>query len=287
MKELLIISGKGGTGKTCVASSFMALADSCVICDYDVDASNLPILLKPDILGQTSYSGGLSAEIDLDKCIDCGLCRELCRYEAIDENYKVNEIDCEGCAFCSRICPVEAIAMHPHCSGQWYEGVTADNKPLFFAELKPGEENSGKLIAQVKSRAQDKAREESIGLIISDGPPGIACSAISALVGVELALIVAEPSVSAFSDIQRLFELLQMRAVKSALLINKYDLNHGLSSDIEEWAQAKSIDFIGKIPFSLGIADAVAGAIIPAAIPENRNLFIPLWEKVHSCLGDK
>ncbi|NLB54021.1 MAG: 4Fe-4S binding protein [Syntrophomonadaceae bacterium] len=285
MKELLIISGKGGTGKTSVASSFIALAESCIICDYDVDASNLPILLKPEILNHTPFSGGFTAEINPEKCISCGLCQDLCRFEAIDEKYHVDGLSCEGCAFCSRVCPVGAIKMLPHNSGQSFEAITTDQKPIFFAELKPGEENSGKLVAQVKSRAQAKAKEEHIDLIISDGPPGIACSAISSLVGVELALIVAEPSVSAFSDVQRVFELLRLRGVKTALLINKSDLNLALSVDMEEWANSHSIHFIGKIPFSLAVADAIAGATIPVNIPEVRNLFIPLWDKVQGCLN--
>lgn len=284
MKELLILSGKGGTGKTSVASSLISMADACVICDYDVDASNLPILLKPEILSHAPYSAGSTAEIDSEQCIDCGLCKELCRFEAIDEKYHVNGLACEGCAFCSRICPVHAVKMIPHSSGQWFVAITADQKPLFFAELKPGEENSGKLVAKVKSMAQAKAKEDTIDLIISDGPPGIACSAISSLTGVELVLIVAEPGVSAFSDIQRTYELLRMRGVKAALMINKFDLNPALSADIEEWAKLNSIYFAGKIPFSLAIADAVAEAVIPTEIPEIKNLFLPIWEKLQGCL---
>lgn len=285
MKELLTMSGKGGTGKTSVASSFIALADSCIICDYDVDASNLPILLKPECLSNTPFSGGLTAQIDLDTCISCGLCQSLCRFDAISDDYIVDELSCEGCAFCSRICPVEAINMSPHSSGQWYEGITTDKKPIFYAELKPGEENSGKLVAEVKTRAHAKAKEENFDLVISDGPPGIGCSAISSLVGVDLALIVAEPSVSAFSDIQRAFELLRQRGIKAALLINKFDLNHELSVDIEEWANQNGIHFAGKIPFDLAVADAVAAAVIPAEIPEVKDLMLPIWEKIQSCLN--
>lgn len=280
MKEILFISGKGGTGKTSLTSSFIELADNCIACDYDVDASNLPILLKPQKVSGHDFSSGYNAYIDEETCISCGLCAELCRFDAISPEYQVVPLSCEGCGFCEKICPVQAITMHPRPSGHWFEGVFNEKQALFFADLRPGEENSGKLVAQVKTMARKKADTEQTNLIIADGPPGIGCAVISSMVEVDLIVLITEPSRSGFHDLQRVYQLMQLRGIKGTLIINKWDLNPEISHEIEEWARNNELPLAGRIPFSKTIVQSIAKAQIPATNPEIRKMLFPLWENI-------
>ncbi|QGU00205.1 MinD superfamily P-loop ATPase containing an inserted ferredoxin domain [Candidatus Syntrophocurvum alkaliphilum] len=279
MKEILVISGKGGAGKTALSSSFISLVDKCIACDYDVDASNLPILLKPNIKKEHEYSGAETAVIKKEQCIECGLCSELCRFDAIEE-FKVNDLLCEGCAFCSRICPTNAIYMTSVSSGKWFESISEENKLTFYGELRPGEENSGKLVAQIKQAAIKKSDEKNIPLIISDGSPGIGCSVISSLVGVNLVVLVAEPNISGFHDMKRVYELVEKYNIKTTLIINKYDLNEVLTKEIEKWAINYNIKLLGKIPFSLDIVDQLSNTKIPVYNPKIYKIIKPIWDEV-------
>lgn len=280
MKEILVISGKGGTGKTSISSSFIQLADTCIACDYDVDASNLPILLKPYDLLSFDFSAGDTAAIDPEICNRCGLCADICRFNAIDSEYKVIPLFCEGCGFCVEICPVQAIKLRARSSGRWFSGLSRQATAVFFAELHPGEENSGKLVAQVKTRARKRAEQDKIPLIIADGPPGIGCAVISSMVGVDLAVLVTEPSRSGFHDLQRVSELIRERSIKSGLIINKWDLNPEICNEIEDWAQKNELPLLGKLTFSTRIAQSIANARIPAENNELREMIFPLWKKV-------
>ncbi len=287
MKELLVLSGKGGTGKTSLTASFICLAEKAIACDYDVDASNLPILLKPVDPKGHEFSAGLTADLDKDICIDCGLCRDLCRFDAINSKYQISTLSCEGCGFCAEVCPVEAISMSERPSGRWFASMSdQDGKmvPLFYAELRPGEENSGKLVAQVKSSARQKALEEGYSLLISDGSPGIGCPVISSLVEANLVVIVAEPSVSGFHDLKRVRELLALRGVRSILLINKWDLNPEASEAMEKWAQECDIPCAGRLPYSSELAAAVAVGEVPVSRKELRDLILPVWENIAKTL---
>ncbi|MEQ8236940.1 MAG: 4Fe-4S binding protein [Syntrophomonadaceae bacterium] len=287
MREILVLSGKGGTGKTSLASSFMYYAKSCIACDYDVDASNLPILLKPSKIQDFAFSAGETAYIDSESCIDCGVCAALCRFDAItsDPSYQVVPLSCEGCGFCAQVCPVQAVTMSARSSGRWFQALSHIGQPLFFAELRPGEENSGKLVAQVKSMARKLGTDCRIPLIISDGPPGIGCAVISSLVAVDLVVLVAEPSLSGFHDLQRVSELMRLRGVKGGVIINKWDLNPSASHEIEAWAQQNSILRLGRVPFSERIAELVAKAAIPGADPDIENLLRPIWENIQQSLA--
>lgn len=280
MKEILFISGKGGTGKTSLTSSFIQLADNCIACDYDVDASNLPILLKPQKISGHDFSAGYNARIDENVCTGCGLCTEICRFDAINANYQIIPLACEGCGFCARSCPVEAIHMDPRPSGHWFSAEFNENQPLFYADLRPGEENSGKLVAQVKNMAHQKAAAEKTSLIIADGPPGIGCAVISSMVEVNMIVLVTEPGRAGFHDLQRVYELIKLRGIKAVLIINKWDLNTEMSQKIEAWATDQNIYLIGKIPFSMIIADSIAEAHVPATNPEIRKMFFPIWENI-------
>lgn len=280
MKEILVLSGKGGTGKTTFSSSFIYLAGECIACDYDVDAANLPLLLHPQQNMKGAFSGGQQAFIDRGKCIECGLCSNICRYEAITDDFRVNYLECEGCAFCSYICPLEAITMEPRASGCWHAGTAITGQPMFYAELQPGEENSGKLVAQVKKAAWEEAQDKNINLIISDGPPGIGCPVISSLVNVDLVVVVAEPSVSGLHDLKRLNELLAASGIKAVLIINKCDLNTAIADEMEDWAKNNHMPCMGKVPFNMVLADAIVRGLIPATLQQGHELIRPIWQNI-------
>ncbi|MGI6452165.1 MAG: ATP-binding protein [Syntrophomonadaceae bacterium] len=280
MKELLFISGKGGTGKTSLTSSCIDLTPGCIACDYDVDASNLPILLQPQIIKKEGFSAGYKARIDEKSCTSCGLCVEICRFHAISPEYQVLPLACEGCGFCAAVCPVQAIAMAPRSSGHWYQGYFKQNQALFFADLRPGEENSGKLVAQVKTKARQMAEKEKVELIIADGPPGIGCAVISSMVGVDLVVLVAEPSYSGFSDLQRVYQLMQLQGIKGTVIINKWDLNPDISREIEKWASEYGLPLVGRIPFSLLFFHAIARTQIPVRNKDIREVLVPIWERI-------
>ncbi|MEA1961514.1 MAG: ATP-binding protein [Bacillota bacterium] len=279
MKEVLVLSGKGGTGKTSISSSFIYFAEHCVACDYDVDASNLHILLNPDGIEAHPFSSSDVAVIDPEGCTQCGLCEEICRFDAI-EDFQVSPLACEGCAFCFHVCPVDAIKMQSRSSGRWFASLSEQQKPFYYAELRPGEENSGKLVAQVKNAAREKAVEQEIPLIIADGPPGIGCAVISSMVSVNLAIIVAEPSLSGFHDMKRVYELLAAEQLKAVLIINKCDLNLDVTKEMEEWAVQHNVPCAGRIPYNKVLADAITRAEIPASVDEVRSMLFPIWENV-------
>ncbi|GAI55778.1 unnamed protein product, partial [marine sediment metagenome] len=192
MKEVVVLSGKGGTGKTSIVGSFAALAESKVLADCDVDAADLHLLLNPSIKEENEFWSGEVAVIDDEKCTQCGLCQDVCRFDAIND-FKVDPISCEGCGFCYHICPDEAITMRENLSGQWF---ISDTKygPLVHARLGIAQENSGKLVAVVRQRAKQIADKHDFDYIISDGPPGIGCPVISSLSGANVALLVTEPT---------------------------------------------------------------------------------------------
>ena len=279
MKEGLLLSGKGGTGKTSLTASFVALTGQCVVADYDVDATNLPILLSPTPVSQHEFSAGKKAVIDQEECIHCGLCEMVCRFEAIADE-QVDALACEGCAYCSRVCPVEAIHMEPQSSGHWFEGRIHSERSMFYAELHPGEENSGMLVAQVKNAARQSCQQQETPLLIADVPPGIGCPVNSALVGVDLVVLVGEPSISGLRDLQRIHQLLRMRDIESILVINKYDLQPDFAQAIEKWAQQNQIDCAGTIPYHPLFVRAAREGKTPADYQELRSLITPVWKHI-------
>lgn len=284
MKEILLLSGKGGTGKTSLTASFVSLSGQCVAADYDVDATNLPILLNSALVRQHEFCSGKKAIIDQERCIQCGLCEEVCRFGAIMRE-QVDVLACEGCAYCSWVCPMKAIHMQEQSSGRWFEGNIPPDLTIFYAELYPGEENSGKLVAQVKNAARRKCLQQEISLLIADGPPGIGCQVNSALVGVTLVVIVAEPSISCIHDLQRLKQLLDMRDIQSVLIINKYDLHLDIAGDIHRWAQENQVRCIGEIPYHPQFANAAHEGKPPANYPELKALLTPVWQRILEIVG--
>ena len=256
MKELVVLSGKGGTGKTSIVGSFAALAKNKVLADCDVDAADLHLLIQPVTKEKHEFWSGQVAFIDKQKCDQCGLCQELCRFNAI-KGYRVNTTSCEGCGLCSRICPTEAITMKETMAGHW---LISDSRygTLVHARLGITQENSGKLVALVRQQARQKAEEEGADYIISDGPPGIGCPVISSLSGADLALLVTEPTLSGMHDLERVLGVCYHFGVKALVCINKYDINEDNTRQVETYCSNQGVEVASKIPFD----DVVTTAMV-------------------------
>ena len=255
MKEVVVISGKGGTGKTSIAGSLAALAENAVLVDCDVDAADLHLLLKPVIRHEEEFWSGKVAGIDEKLCTQCGLCHDLCRFDAI-RNFKVDHTSCEGCGFCSRICPVSAITMKENLAGHWFISDTAYGT-LVHAKLGIAQENSGKLVATVRQKAREIAETQKADFVINDGPPGIGCPVISSLTGANLALLVTEPTLSGIHDLERVLGVCRYFKVPAVVCINKYDIDEKNSRDIEDFCRTQGIDVIVKVPFDKIFIEAV------------------------------
>jgi MinD superfamily P-loop ATPase len=255
MKEVVVLSGKGGTGKTSILGSFAVLCKNKVLADCDVDAADLHLILNPEIREKMEFWSGKVAVIDEEKCTQCGLCEEICRFEAIND-FWVDPIACEGCGFCFHVCPVSAIIMKDKCAGSYF---ISDTKygPLVHARLGIAQENSGKLVAQVRKKAKEIAEYQSLDYILSDGPPGIGCPVISSISGVHLALLVTEPTLSGIHDLDRILDVLNHFGVKSAVCINKYDINEENTSRIERYCTDKGVCVISKIPYDDVFTEAI------------------------------
>jgi len=259
MKQLAIVSGKGGTGKTTLTAAFAALADNAVLADCDVDAADLHLILVPEIGERHAFAGGLTATIDPAACVSCGQCRELCRFDAIDETYTVDAAACEGCGVCCDVCPAGAVTLTVEEAGEWYVSSTRFG-PLVHAALHVAQENSGKLVAQVRQRAQEIATAEGRELIIIDGSPGIGCPVISSLTGVDAVLVCTEPTLSGRHDLERVLELTAHFDVPALVCVNKADLAPDMTEAIIAHCEEKGARFVGKIPYDETVVDAMIAA---------------------------
>jgi MinD superfamily P-loop ATPase len=265
MKQLVILSGKGGTGKTSVAAAFAHLAAEgehpirAVLADADVDASNLELVLDPTVLETHKFMGGGVAVIDIEECEGCGVCAEVCRFDAIslDEGLPlVDPIACDGCAACVYQCPTQAIHMEPQQAGQWFRS-EGRYGPLFHAALRPAQENSGKLVTMVKQQARLLALDNDYELIIVDGPPGIGCPVISAASGADLVLIVTEPSAAGVHDLGRVLQTTEHFGLPALVCINKADLQEEATATIEAFCRDRGIEVVGHIPFDTRVTRAM------------------------------
>ncbi|MGC9157370.1 MAG: ATP-binding protein [Terracidiphilus sp.] len=265
VKELVVISGKGGTGKTSLVASFAALRGNAVLADCDVDASNLHLVTAPRIVHSEPFTGGKRAFIDVNLCQACGQCEELCRYDAIDSDpscgaslvasYRVDPLACEGCGVCAWFCPVQAIQMRPVVSGAWFVSETRFG-PMVHARLGAAAENSGKLVSLVRARARQIAAERGIDLVLIDGSPGIGCPVIASITGADLAVIVTEPTPSGLHDMERVTELTRHFGIPAALCMNKWDLNAGMSRLIETKARERGVTLAGRIRYDQSVTEA-------------------------------
>ena len=256
MRSVLFLSGKGGTGKTSLAGAFAALAADKVLADCDVDAANLHLLLDPQITSEGIFQGIKRAVKDDEKCTSCGKCREVCRFHAIDEHLAVDPFMCEGCGACAYACPVDAISLSLVDCGRWY---TARSRLglLAGAELYPGEETSGKLVALVKEKAAELLKEADVEALLIDGAPGIGCPVIASVSGVSAVVLVTEPSLSGLHDLKRVLGVVRHFRVPATLVINKADLNENLSEEIEAFAAKESLPLLGRIPYDRRVTEAM------------------------------
>ncbi|MBI9078926.1 MAG: ATP-binding protein [Pseudodesulfovibrio sp.] len=259
MHEIVIISGKGGAGKTSITGAFAQLAQGAVLCDLDVDAPDLHLLLDPKKESEHEFWSGNEAIIDPAKCEKCGLCFDMCRFNAIEEtedSFQVAPFRCEGCKVCVEFCPADAISFPKRHCGQWYISTTRFDT-MVHAQLFPGEENSGRLVTLLKQEAKKIAEAKGFDLVLCDGAPGIGCPVISSLAGTDLALLVTEPTPSGIHDLKRVAELCDGFKIQVAVLINKWDVNPELSDNIEKYCQSKGYSVICRFPHDRAVTDAM------------------------------
>ena len=260
MKQLVILSGKGGTGKTVLSACFAVLASNKMMADCDVDAANLYLLLHPEIQETHPFFGMDKARIDTEKCTSCGQCEEVCRFDAIRQtqtgDFEVDRIACESCGICSLICPADAIPMEKNQSGEWYVSRTSYG-PFVHAKLGIGEENSGKLVTEVRKNAKERAEKKGMAWVIVDGPPGIGCPVIASLSGADLALVVTEPTPSGIHDMKRVIQVASHFGIKTACCINKHDLNAANTVQIQDWCGQNSVPVVGKIPYDDTVTESM------------------------------
>jgi len=288
MKEIVIISGKGGTGKTVITASIAALAKNKVMGDCDVDASNLYLLLHPEMKEKNDFYAGIIPSIDLEKCTNYGRCQEVCRFDAIKiikGQTVIDLVSCEGCGLCALICPVQAIQMKENHCGEWYISETKYG-PLVHARLGIAEENSGKLVTLVRQNAQTIAKKNNLELIIIDGPPGIGCPLIATLSGANLAVVVTEPTLSGLHDLKRAVKVTQHFGVKTVVIINKYDINLENSVKIEDWCQKNNVRIIGKIHFDNVITEALVKGLPVVEYTDNKvtKEIKSIWQRLREML---
>lgn len=264
-KELVVISGKGGTGKTSIVASFAALADNAVLADCDVDAADLHLVLEPRIVKRNTFSGGSRARIKPGHCIACGKCEELCRFDAIyydgpgngrvPKTFRVDPIACEGCGVCAYFCAENAIEFAPVVNGQWFVSDTRCG-PMVHAKLGVAEENSGKLVSLVRAEAKKVTERRNLDLVIIDGSPGIGCPVIASVTGADLALVVTEPTMSGLHDLGRVAELTNHFGIETLVCVNKWNLNKDLTSEIETQAGQRGLKVAGRVRYDRAVTEA-------------------------------
>jgi len=285
MQEIVVLSGKGGTGKTTIVASFAALARDKVLVDCDVDAADLHLLLQPNVKKSEEFWSGKTAVIDKKFCTGCGVCEQVCRFDAID-NFKVDPISCEGCGFCYHVCPEDTIRMKDNLAGEWF---ICDTKhgPLVHARLGIAQENSGKLVALVRQEARALAQEQGLNYILSDGPPGIGCPVISSLSGSNLALLVTEPTLSGMHDLDRVLGVCRHFNVPALVCINKHDINEENTSNIEDFCRSMGVEVVSKLPFDNVVTEALVHGLPVVEYTEDEisREIDALWHSVSTALG--
>ena len=286
MKELVIISGKGGTGKTSVTASFAALAQSPVLADCDVDAADLHLVLEPAIQTTESFVSGRAAEIREADCTQCGLCETLCRFNAIHEG-KVDEVGCEGCGVCVEFCPVKAIDFEEQTCGEWFVSSTRCGE-MVHARMVPGAENSGKLVSLVRREARKIAEKKACDFLLVDGPPGIGCPVIASITGADAVLVVSEPTLSGEHDLKRVLQLAKHFRIPAMVCINKWDINPEMAAQIEARAQELGAKPVGRIPYDAAVtaAQIEAKALVEYSDGAAARAVRQVWKSVCSTVSD-
>ena len=296
MKELVVISGKGGTGKTSIVAALATLAERAVLADCDVDAADLHLVMAPTIMQTEDFSGGSQARVDPDLCSACGQCEELCRFDAIRQDgpinrqgaitFSVDAIGCEGCGVCAHFCPTGAIELAPVINGQWYISDTRGG-PMVHARLGVAEENSGKLVSVVRMQAKKIAEQKDLDLVLIDGAPGIGCPVIASIAGADLVLVVTEPTLSGLHDLKRVADLTKHFRIETLVCVNKWDLNPDIASDIEREATERGIKVIGRVRYDQSVTQAQIRGQSVIEFAGNGAAFdiLDMWEAVQEDLS--
>ncbi|APH13070.1 (4Fe-4S)-binding protein [Dehalococcoides mccartyi] len=279
-KEIVILSGKGGTGKTSLVSSFASIVENAVLVDCDVDAADLHLLVHPEIQVEQPFIYGQTAVIDPQVCNRCGRCQDLCRFNAIG-NFRIDTSRCEGCALCFMVCPLQAIQMEPKICGRWFLSDTRYG-PMLHARLDTGAGNSGKLVSLLRQTAREVARKADCEFILVDGPPGIGCPVISSLTGADLVIIITEPTLSGIHDLGRVIGICKHFEIPSLVCLNKCDINPGNSQQIEDYCRNQGIKIISYLPFSDVFTEAQLNGVPPIEYTDGnlRELIRNTWVKI-------
>jgi len=289
-KELVVISGKGGTGKTSITASFAILGDQdIVLADCDVDAADMHLLMAPKIQSREAFFSGVLAEITPDLCTNCGLCVDVCHFDAIHEEqgkHIIDSLNCEGCGYCPRVCPEKAIRMLDANVGDWYRSITRLQAPMVHARLRNGADNSGKLVTKVKEEANRLAAAAGKPLLLVDGPPGVGCPVVAALASADYVVIVIEPTVSGIHDLKRVQELIVKFRIRAGCIINKFDINPAVTAKIKEFIATEGIDHLADIPYDTAFTQAMTlGKTIVEYDPEGIGKQIQKsWHKIKQLL---
>ncbi|MGB9755365.1 MAG: ATP-binding protein [Desulfurella sp.] len=286
MKEIVVISGKGGTGKTSITASLAVLAGKdIVVADCDVDAADMHLLLKPDFAYVEDFYSGQLAIIHQDSCIACGKCMEVCRFDAVlfyNNSYSIDPISCEGCGYCSKVCPVDAIENLPRLSGKWFISSIKTGSKMVHARLDIGADNSGKLVAKVKNEAKALAEKENKAFIIVDGSPGIGCPVVSSLSGANFVILVVEPTVSGLHDLKRVYQVVKKFNIKAGCIINKADLNRQKTNEIKDYLNDEKIMHLCNLPYNEYFTKAMVNGmtIVEYHQGELQQIINSTWEKI-------
>jgi len=291
MTELVVVSGKGGTGKTSLVAAFAALAGDAVLADCDVDAADLHLILKPDVQRTQDFRGGKIARVVADKCIGCGRCAEVCHFGVpsldgpangvVAKTYRIDPIACEGCSVCVQFCPAGAIEFAEVVNGRWFVSRTRFG-PMVHARLTPGQENSGKLVSLIRKEARQLAEQQSKKVLLVDGSPGIGCPVIASITGADFVLAVTEPTLSGQHDLARVLDLTEHFAIPAAVCMNKFDINVRISEDIEKAAERRGVPVLGRIPYDIAVTKAqIAGvSVVEHSTGPLRQQVESLWRAV-------
>jgi len=290
MKEIVVISGKGGTGKTSITASLAILGgEEVVVADCDVDAADMHLLLNPDFGSAEAFFSGELAIIDQDLCTACGKCLEVCRYDAVraeDGAYSIDEISCEGCGYCARVCPVEAITNVEQNVGDWYLSRIRTGSQMVHARLKIGADNSGKLVAKVKNETKSIAEDTKKEIVLVDGSPGVGCPVVSSLSGASFVVLVTEATTSGLHDLQRVHELVKQFGIKAGCIINKADLNKDVLRELRSFLEREEITKLAEIPYNEAFTAAITnGSTIVEWDPGIKELLEDCWSTIKQLTG--